>query len=82
MPKKLYEYQGESHSIPEWAAKYGIKSKTLYVRIQLGWSMEKALTTSPDEYRKPKASSKIQTWERFAKKTAHLYQDQDPEEEN
>ena len=41
-----YEYNGESHSISEWARILGIKRELLKDRIwKLGWSIEKALTT-------------------------------------
>lgn len=45
-----YEYNGERHTLTEWSRIVGIKSSTLYNRInKLGWSLEEALTlpTSP-----------------------------------
>lgn len=43
---KFYEYNGESHTIGEWASKTGINYDALFSRIHyLGWSLEKALST-------------------------------------
>ena len=42
---KRYEYNGESHTISEWARIYGIKYTTLDTRLnKRGWDIEKALT--------------------------------------
>lgn len=41
---KMYEYNGESASLAEWARKMGISYKTLYARIHRnGYSIKKAL---------------------------------------
>lgn len=37
------EYNGESHTISEWADIFGINRSTLNNRIYRGWSIEKAL---------------------------------------
>lgn len=42
---KLYEYNGNIHSLSEWAAITGINRRTLYYRICIShWDIEKALT--------------------------------------
>lgn len=39
-----YEYNGKSHTLPEWSRITGIKSSVLYSRInKLGWSINNAL---------------------------------------
>lgn len=43
---KLYEYNGESKRLIEWAEQYGMSEVTLRRRLTMGWSMEQALTTS------------------------------------
>lgn len=41
----FYEFNGERHTLTEWSRIVGIKSGTLYNRINsLGWSIEDALT--------------------------------------
>lgn len=40
----LITYDGETHSISEWADIKGISPKTLWNRIDRGWSVERALT--------------------------------------
>ena len=41
-----YEFEGETHSIAEWAKIKGIKYDTLHWRIcRVGWDIEKALNT-------------------------------------
>ena len=43
-----YEYDGETHSIPEWARILGVKRELLRDRIhRLGWSVDEALSTPP-----------------------------------
>lgn len=42
---KHYTYNGETHTIAEWARLYGIKDTTLRMRLsKRGWDIEKALT--------------------------------------
>ncbi len=36
-------YKGETLPIAEWSRRTGIKDKTIYMRIQAGWSVEKTL---------------------------------------
>lgn len=38
-------YEGETHTIAEWADILGVKYNTLYVRLKSGWSVERAFTT-------------------------------------
>lgn len=42
---KIIEYNGEAHSISEWAKKLNMPYKKLWKRIHVGWDIEKALTT-------------------------------------
>lgn len=37
------EYEGNTHTISEWAELYGIPKHTLYARIRMGWDIERAL---------------------------------------
>jgi hypothetical protein len=42
----LYEWRGESLTLPEWARRTGINYGALQSRVdRLGWSIERALTT-------------------------------------
>ena len=41
--KKLIEYNGETHSMHEWARITGIKYETIYSRIKKGWPIGQAL---------------------------------------
>lgn len=36
-------HKGETLSVAEWARKIGIKDKTIYMRLRLGWLVERAL---------------------------------------
>lgn len=38
-------YQGKTQLVVEWADELGIKAKTLYQRLRIGWSVEKTLGT-------------------------------------
>lgn len=42
---KSIEFNGQTHTIPEWATITGISAKTLRARLHAGWDVEKALTT-------------------------------------
>lgn len=42
---KLYEHNGVSKPMAEWAKIYKISAKYVRIRISLGWSFEEALTT-------------------------------------
>ena len=39
------EYKGETHTVSEWSKITGISAKTIWWRINTGWSVEDALTT-------------------------------------
>jgi hypothetical protein len=41
----IIEYRSESHSVTEWAEIFGIKQKTMFRRLELGWSMERIEAT-------------------------------------
>ena len=43
-PAKMYEYNGESHSISEWSEITGIPGATIRQRIYNGWAIGDALT--------------------------------------
>lgn len=42
---RLLTYNGETHTIAEWSDILNVGGKTLYSRLQKGWSVEKTLTT-------------------------------------
>ena len=42
---KLLAFQGEIHTLGEWASITGIKLSTIWARLNRGWSVEKTLTT-------------------------------------
>lgn len=41
---RLLTYNGETHTVTEWAEKIGMKPGTLFHRLMKGWTVEKALT--------------------------------------
>lgn len=41
---KLYEHNGESKTLSEWAEVTGLKLRTIQSRLGYGWSIERALT--------------------------------------
>ena len=41
--KHYYTYNNETHSLPEWAKLYNLKTKTLEGRLNRGKSIEEAL---------------------------------------
>lgn len=41
---RLIEFNGEIHTIAEWAEIIGVSYKSLYSRIRRNWTIEKALT--------------------------------------
>lgn len=42
------DYQGQTHTLKEWAEIYNIDYTTLWGRLKRGWSFEKAISTLPD----------------------------------
>lgn len=52
------EYNGERHIVSDWARIYGMDARTLYNRLRIGWSMEKAVNT-PEAGRKTHKMSNI-----------------------
>lgn len=52
---RLIEFNGEARPLFDWAQRTGISSDTLAKRLNLGWSVEEALTTPVGKQgRKPK----------------------------
>ena len=48
---KVLTFKGESLNLTEWARRMGIGQPTLSYRMKAGWSVEKALTVSPEIYK-------------------------------
>ena len=46
---KLYEYNGESLCLSEWADKYGIEKKVISDRLRAGWKFEDALKLTKEQ---------------------------------
>jgi hypothetical protein len=46
-------FNGETHTIAEWARRQGLSTQALWSRYQAGWSDARALTT-PLRHRRPK----------------------------
>ena len=44
---RLVEFNGEVHTLGEWASITGIRLATIWNRLKLGWSIEDALTIKP-----------------------------------
>ena len=42
---RLLEFQGDQHTLGEWAEITGIRLATIWARLNSGWSIEKTLTT-------------------------------------
>lgn len=42
----IIDFNGESKTLIEWAEEIGIKTKTLAKRLRVGWTVERALTSS------------------------------------
>lgn len=47
---RMITFQGETLCLTDWATKVGIDFKTLYSRLNYGWSIEKTLTTPANSY--------------------------------
>lgn len=41
---RILEFNGERFSVSEWARRLGVKDKSLFNRLDMGWSVERALT--------------------------------------
>lgn len=52
---RLIDYQGERLCVTEWAEILGIKARTVFTRLNKGWSVDKALGT-PVRPQKPRVS--------------------------
>ena len=52
----LLTYNDETHPISAWGEKLNMPGSILYLRIQAGWSVERALTTPPRVTRRPKGT--------------------------
>lgn len=46
---RLLTFNGETLIVSDMAAKYGLKTHSLFTRLRLGWSLEKALLTPIDK---------------------------------
>ena len=47
---RMITFRGETLCLTDWASKIGIDFKTLYSRLNYGWSIEKTLTTPANSY--------------------------------
>lgn len=47
---KMISFNGETAHVSEWARRFGLDYKLVHLRLKRGWSIEKALTTSPSAY--------------------------------
>lgn len=54
---RIIEFNGESHTMAEWADILGMTINALFERLKAGWSVERALTTPLKVYRKLKKSN-------------------------
>lgn len=41
--ERMLTYKGETLSVSEWARRTGLKNKTIYMRLNAGWSVKKTL---------------------------------------
>jgi hypothetical protein len=48
---RILTFNGQSLNLTEWARRIGIGQPTLSYRLKSGWTVEKALTTSPEIYK-------------------------------
>lgn len=46
------EHEGRWQTMAAWAEEYGMRTGTLWERLRLGWSVQRALTTPVRQYRK------------------------------
>ncbi|MBB1614488.1 hypothetical protein A9978_18790 [Pseudomonas sp. UMC65] len=53
----MLEYGGVTKNVADWAAEIGMSANALSMRLRLGWSVEKALTTPLKASPKPKKAA-------------------------
>lgn len=53
---RIIEHAGERLTVAEWAARLGCSKQCLLHRLKAGWSVERAITTTPDRSASFKAS--------------------------
>lgn len=41
--ERTITYMGETLSVTEWAKRTGLKAKTIYMRLNIGWTVERTL---------------------------------------
>lgn len=62
-----YEYQGEFHSISEWARIFGMSRELLKDRIiKLHWNIERALTTPSRKCNAIEYNGEVHTWQEWS----------------
>ena len=49
---RFLTYNGETKTVTEWSRIVGINQFTLFKRLDLGWSIEKALTSSVQKHKR------------------------------
>lgn len=64
-----YEFQGQSRSLAEWAEHVGVDACTLKMRLRIGWTVERALTT-------PVKPSKRGKWDRKSRQVSERANDE------
>lgn len=47
---RRFTFAGQTLTLMDWASKLGIKYNTLWGRLDLGWTVRRALTTKPGRY--------------------------------
>lgn len=50
---KLYTAFGHTRTLKEWASETGMSANTILNRLNMGWTLEDALTRAVQEHRKP-----------------------------
>lgn len=53
---RMLTFNGETLCATEWATRTGISPELLHWRLGAGWTMERALSTTPQPYRKSEPS--------------------------
>lgn len=61
---------GETHTLTEWARRFGVKLSTIYARLDRGWTMQRAITTPSATKERPMSingvTRSIAAWARHA----------------